>query len=67
MRKDLRLGLAPYNSLDRFDVVVDAFDVVRVGVHFCSDGLGHGGQSCSKVHGDVLQENLDEYSPVALT
>lgn len=39
-------GLAPFRSLDRFDAVVDAFDVVRVGVHFCSDHLGHGGMTC---------------------
>ncbi|CAJ1418963.1 unnamed protein product [Effrenium voratum] len=39
-------GRAPFSRMDHFDVVADAFDVVRVGVHFCSDGLGHGGQSC---------------------
>lgn len=54
VRKDLQLGLAPYRSLDRFDVVADAFDIVRVGVHFCSDHLGHGGQNCEHVHGDFL-------------
>lgn len=54
VRKDLQLGLAPYRSLDRFDVVADAFDIVRVGVHFCSDHLGHGGQNCEQVHGDFL-------------
>ncbi|CAK9114778.1 unnamed protein product [Durusdinium trenchii] len=46
VRKDLKEGLAPFRSLDRFDAVVDAFDVVRVGVHFCSDHLGHGGMTC---------------------
>ena len=54
VRKELLLGTAPFRQLDRFDVVVDAFDVVRVGVHFCSDHLGHGGLSCEQVHGDIL-------------
>eukprot|EP00434_Breviolum_minutum_P009580 symbB.v1.2.008435.t1/scaffold530.1/size191304/3 len=61
VRKDLQLRLAPYRSLDRFDVVADAFDIVRVGVHFCSDHLGHGGQNCEQVHGDFLDMNLREY------
>eukprot|EP00913_Durusdinium_trenchii_P028753 g26966.t1 len=56
--------LAPFRSLDRFDAVVDAFDVVRVGVHFCSDHLGHGGMTCSHVHGDALDENLQEYRQI---
>ncbi|CAK9002378.1 unnamed protein product [Durusdinium trenchii] len=64
VRKDLKEGLAPFRSLDRFDAVVDAFDVVRVGVHFCSDHLGHGGMTCSHVHGDALDENLQEYRQI---
>ncbi|CAL1135723.1 unnamed protein product [Cladocopium goreaui] len=64
VRKELRRGTAPFGALDRFDVVVDAFDVVRVGVHFCSDNLGHGGRSCEHVHGDILEENLQEYREI---
>ena len=31
---------------------------VRVGVHFCSDNLGHGGRSCEHVHGDILDAEI---------
>ncbi|CAE7040509.1 unnamed protein product, partial [Symbiodinium sp. CCMP2456] len=64
VRLDMSLGRAPFAKLDRFDVVADAFDVVRVGVHFCSDVVGHGGETCEKIHYDALQESIDEYKGI---
>ena len=64
VRLDMSLSRAPFAKLDRFDVVADAFDVVRVGVHFCSDVVGRGGETCEKIHYDALQESIDEYKGI---
>ncbi|CAE7764390.1 unnamed protein product [Symbiodinium necroappetens] len=64
VRLDMSLGRAPFAKLDRFDVVADAFDVVRVGIHFCSDVIGRGGETCEKIHYDALQESIDEYKGI---
>ena len=64
VRAEMGQGRAPFAKLDRFDVVADAFDVVRVGIHFCSDGVGRGGETCEKIHYDALQESIDEYKRI---
>ena len=64
VRAELSRGRAPFGKLDRFDVVADAFDVVRAGIHFCSDKIGHGGETCENIHYDALQDRLDEYKDI---
>lgn len=60
----LKSGLAPFHRFDRFDVITDAFDVVRGGIPFCVDHLGPGGNSCQKIDGEALHTSVQTFTSI---
>lgn len=64
IRRAMSEGLPPLHYLDDFDVITDAFDTVRGGIHFCSDRIGPGGTACEALGTDYLEVRWKEFGEI---
>eukprot|EP00928_Gymnodinium_smaydae_P048434 TRINITY_DN32384_c0_g1_i1.p1 TRINITY_DN32384_c0_g1~~TRINITY_DN32384_c0_g1_i1.p1 ORF type:complete len:471 (-),score=75.58 TRINITY_DN32384_c0_g1_i1:60-1472(-) len=61
IRQAISEGRPPLYYMDTYDMITDAFDVLRGGIHFCKDIDGPGGIRCERVESGLLGQRLFDF------